>query len=75
MEIVRTELDLRRLRYSDGELHTRYLQRQQIEAVKIDLDASNSHFVALKYELSKTQVSYCACCCGTSEHFVFLFLE
>ena len=61
MEIVRIELDLRRLRYSDGELQERYLQRQQIEVVKADLDAANSHFVALKYELSKTQVSHCVC--------------
>lgn len=58
MEIVRIELDFRRLRCSDGELQERNLQRQQIEAVKADLDASNSHFVALKYELSKTQVKF-----------------
>lgn len=57
MEIVRVELDLRRLRSSDGGAEERYRQRQQIEALKCDLDAANSHLVALKYEVSKTQVS------------------
>lgn len=58
MEIVRLELDLRRLRHSDGELEERRAQRQQIEILKADLDSANAHMVALKKELSKTQVIY-----------------
>lgn len=57
METVRVELELRRLRHNDGGLEERNKQRQQIEAIKADLDDSNSHLVALKYELSKTLVS------------------
>lgn len=56
MDIVRVELDLRRLRHSDGEYEERKSQREQIDALKLDIDAANSVIVALKYELSKTQV-------------------
>ncbi|KAK4015578.1 hypothetical protein OUZ56_030552 [Daphnia magna] len=55
MDIVRVELDLRRLRHSDGEYEERKSQREQIDALKLDIDAANSVIVALKYELSKTQ--------------------
>lgn len=56
METVRVEMELRRLRFNDGEAQERNQQRQQIEALKTDLDASNAHLVALKHEVSKTQV-------------------
>lgn len=56
METVRVELELRRLRHNDGGLEERNKQRQQIEAIRTELEASNSHLVALKYELSKTLV-------------------
>jgi len=57
MEIVRIEMDLRRLRHNDGESEERKSQREQIEVLKLELNSSNSHLVALKYEVSKTQVS------------------
>jgi hypothetical protein len=57
MEIVRVEMDLRRLRHNDGESEERKSQREQIEVLKLELNSSNSHLVALKYEVSKTQVS------------------
>ncbi|EFX81493.1 hypothetical protein DAPPUDRAFT_102466 [Daphnia pulex] len=55
MEIVRVEMDLRRLRHNDGESEERKSQREQIEVLKLELNSSNSHLVALKYEVSKTQ--------------------
>lgn len=57
IEILRMELELRRLRSSLGDLHERQTQRQQIEALKKELDVGNSYLVGLKYELSKTQVT------------------
>jgi len=57
MEILHVEMDLRRLRSSLGDLEERQKHRQQIEVLRGELDASNSYLVALKYELSKTQVS------------------
>lgn len=57
MEIVRVEMDLRKLRHNDGESEERKSQREQIEILKLELSSSNSHLVALKYEVSKTQVS------------------
>ena len=57
MEIVRVEVDLRKLRHNDGESEERKSQREQIEVLKLELSSSNSHLVALKYEVSKTQVS------------------
>ena len=57
MEIVRVEMDLRRLRHNDGESEERKSQREQIEVLKLEFNSSNSHLVALKYEVSKTQVS------------------
>ena len=57
MEIIRVEMDLRKLRHNDGESEERKSQREQIEILKLELSSSNSHLVALKYEVSKTQVS------------------
>jgi hypothetical protein len=57
MEIVRVEMDLRKLRQNDGESEERKSQREQIEILTLELSSSNSHLVALKYEVSKTQVS------------------
>ena len=49
--------ELRKIRNNAGEPEERIVLRHQIEATRGELDASNSYLVALKYELSKTQVN------------------
>lgn len=56
MEHLRADLELKELRGSADTADQRRNLRLEIETIKKNLDSSSVHLVALKHQLSKTQV-------------------
>lgn len=56
MEHLRANLELKRLRGGTDTADERRHLRLEIETLKKNLDSSSVHLVALKHQLSKTQV-------------------
>lgn len=57
MEILRTELELRRFHRNDGLYEERKELRKKIDELKKEVEATNCYYVSLKNELLKTQVT------------------
>ncbi len=56
LEILRADLELRGLRGAVNDPELRQQQRQEAELLKVELEQNQSHLVALKHELLKTNV-------------------
>jgi hypothetical protein len=56
LEILRADLELRGLRGAVNDPELRQKQRQEAELLKVELEQNQSHLVALKHELLKTNV-------------------
>ena len=57
LEILRADLELRGLRGAVNDPELRQKQRQEAELLKVELEQNQSHLVALKHELLKTNVT------------------
>ena len=58
MEQLRADLELKKLRGNADAPDQRRNLRLEIETLKKNLDSNSVHLVALKYQLSKTQVTF-----------------